>query len=115
MNYETIEQTIELLCEKFGIVIGSVASLIPAVAQYNIIIDIIWAILGAAIFVGTLLIIAAHWNKIKDEDAEWPAIIVGCIPGVFGGMMCLDNIMEIVKWSTIPELAFVEYIANYIA
>jgi len=123
MNYETIEQTIELLCEKFGIAINSVALLMPSVVSYKIVSNTLMLILGISAIIVAIYFAKKAIKKTnskdydywKDSDSISTSWVISAIAGLSGFVFSFFSVEEIIRWSCMPEIAFIEYIAACLA
>ena len=111
MDYANVEKTVDLICEKLGIVASGVEEIISKLAEYRITIG--WVIVGAAILcfllIG-LMLWKAEW--ICENDLDFLAVTIGIVC-VFVGLFCIiTGIIEIVSWTSIPEIKAIEYFLN---
>ena len=111
MDYANVEKTIDLICEKLGIVASGAEEIISKLAEYRITIG--WVSVGAAIFcfllIG-LMLWKAEW--ICENDLDFIAITIGIVCGLPGLAFIITGINEIVSWTSIPEIKAIEYFLN---
>lgn len=110
MDYETIEKTIELLCEKFGIAITSVESLIPSVVNYRLGVDTVMLIISAILIVVSICLSL----KARKSKENYELILCAIIAGGMGIGALMLSVNDIMKWIYMPEVAFIEHVAGYL-
>lgn len=125
MTYETVEQTVNLLCEKLGIVVDSATGvaeqLVPQLAKLEI------ASNGFdAVFTTIILTLAIKWilkivHYMKSEDYDFDDDFL-CLLGIsalglaavvsffiFGEVAC-----QVLEWVVAPDIKAIEYITSLI-
>lgn len=126
MTYETIESTINLLCEKFGIAINAASQLVPTVQKYSIINYAIWIIVCALCGI-SILAIGIKWRSHilklmeKDKYEYWSDHDAFIVYSVFGGVAFFGFIAgitvmasNIIAWNIMPTIQFLKYVASFI-
>jgi hypothetical protein len=111
MDYANVEKSIDLICEKFGIVANEAEELITKLAEYKITMG--WVSVGAAVFcfllIG-LMLWKAEW--IGEQDLEFLAMLIGIVCAGIGIICAITGIIEIVSWTNIPEIKAIQYFLN---
>lgn len=120
---DQIIQVLDNLCEKFGLVIDwtseniilYVTVLMGKLIQWEIwssVVYIVCAILGTIVCIVTIKYMIKHF-----DDLDVIAIIAIMVAGVFGlfAVGCVvDEIMDIIKCVTFPEMYVFEYVQQLI-
>lgn len=125
MTYETVEQTINLLCEKLGIVVDSATGvaeqLVPQIVRMELANNIYGVVFGIVmVLIGIWGIRKINSYRTSDDfDYEYE------VPTIFGylglGMLvCLGTFMlsvdigDVIGWIVAPDIKAIEYITSLI-
>jgi amino acid transporter len=125
MTYETIEQTINLLCEKLGIVVDSATGvaeqLVPQIVRmelanniYGVVLGIILTVIG----IWGIRKIAKYRNSDDfTYDDDFITILGYCALGmliIVNGIMLIVDIGDVIDWVVAPDIKAIEYITSLI-
>lgn len=122
MTYETIEQTINLLCEKLGLAVNEASKVIPELVRMSIwtnAITVIMCTLAIVVLIG--LCIKTDKLCVKDEvyDESHDVMRVASFVVAFVTvpiLLCfgIEHLLDLVKWIVAPNIQAIEYISSLI-
>ena len=122
MTYETIEQTINLLCERLGLAVNEASKLIPELVRMGIWSNATLGIICTLIIV-ILLIVCVKTHKLCENDkfyneshdilrvGSWSVSFIS-IPILL--YFTFDSVFQLIKWIVAPNIQAIEYITSLI-
>lgn len=130
MNISNAELIINTICDRIGIVINSASDFIPKLAQYKKANAIFWMVAAPAIicisvfltiytFKRAKKIIEAGKDRFRTKYTDFLSVLVVttlCGISLFAsGIIFLNAVQILIRWSIAPEVATVEYILGMLS
>lgn len=118
---DQIINVLDALCEKFGLVIDWTSEnvvpyltiLASKLIAYEIWTSVAWVVITLAITITACNLIRKHKEMFLD-GGEFVFIPIGFFGGLIAIGAIINNIMDIIKCLTFPEMYVFEYIQNMI-
>lgn len=117
-----VNETIELLCDKFGIAVNEASKLIPEIVKCQSALSLFWAIIFAiatAVCVYMVRIACLHAKKDFEDlwfdeggAVEFVVALVCTIAGVCAFLAFCFNLCDLISWQFAPTTTTLRWVLN---